>query len=81
MNPEETAINQQPELTATLAELVAHLKRPNIPADDELWTCEDVAAWLKLAPDTVARRVVTRISIRPSPTISKPWFSFPVIPR
>jgi len=65
MESEQTAISPQPELTATLVELVAHLKRPNIPADDELWTCDDVATWLKLAPDTVERRVVTRPDFPP----------------
>jgi len=61
----ETTINPQDALVATLAELVAQLKRPNVSADEELWTCEDVAEWLKLAPDTVERRVVTRPDFPP----------------
>jgi len=60
MNETETAARPQPELAATLAELVAHLKRQQAPVQDELWTSEDVAAWLKLSLVTVERRVVTR---------------------
>jgi len=78
----ETAINPQDALVSTLTELVAQLKRPAIPADEELWTCEDVAAWLKLSPDTVERRVVTRpdfpIALQPCQTgkrAARRWFA------
>jgi len=65
MNETETAARPQPELAATLAELLAHLKRQQAPVKDELWTCDDVAAWLKLASDTVERRVITRPDFPP----------------
>ncbi|WP_068390043.1 hypothetical protein [Ventosimonas gracilis] len=50
----------QEDIASVLNELVLFLKRPNIAADDELWTCEDIAAYLKLSTATVERRVVVR---------------------
>lgn len=82
-------INQLPEdqasLLAALQELVAQLKRPQVPAEDQLWTTEDIAEYLKLAVDTTERRVVTRpdfpAPLQPcdtGPRAAKRWFAIDV---
>lgn len=83
-------INQLPEdqarLLAALQDLVAQLKRPQVPIEDQLWTAEDVADYLKLATDTTERRVVTRpdfpVPLQPCPTgkrAAKRWFATEVV--
>lgn len=83
-------ITQLPEdqasLLAALQDLVAQLKRPQVPAEDQLWTAEDIADYLKLASDTTERRVVTRpdfpVPLQPCPTgkrAAKRWFAAEVI--
>ncbi|WP_395503077.1 hypothetical protein [Ectopseudomonas mendocina] len=82
-------INQLPEdqssLLAALQDLVAQLKRPQVPAEDQLWTAEDIADYLKLATDTTERRVVTRpdfpAPLQPCETgrrAAKRWFAIDV---
>lgn len=82
-------INQLPEdqasLLAALQDLVAQLKRPQVPAEDQLWTAEDIADYLKLATDTTERRVVTRpdfpAPLQPCDTgrrAAKRWFAVDV---
>jgi len=69
-------------LVAAVYELVEQLRRPQIPADDELWSNLDVANYLKLSLDTVERYVLTRPdfpdALQPCPTgkrAAKRWFS------
>lgn len=69
-------------LLAALQELVIQLKRPAVPAEDELWTSEDVAAYVKLSVDTVERRVVVRpdfpTPLQPcatGPRATRRWFA------
>lgn len=76
----------QTELVAALKALVIQLSSPRVTAADELWTTEDIAAYLKLAPDTTERRVVTRpefpAPLQPCPTgkrAAKRWFASEVI--
>ena len=77
---------QQTELIAAITQLVETLNRPPVNPDVELWTSEDIASYLKLAPYTVARRVVTRpefpAPLQPCLTGSravKRWFAADVI--
>lgn len=74
------------ELALAIRELIAVLRRPSVAPEDELWTKDDVAAYMKLAPDTVERRVVTRpdfpVPIQPCGTgknAQKRWFAGAVI--
>lgn len=74
------------ELLTALRALVAQLKADRISVTDELWTAEDVASYLKLATDTVERRVVTRpdfpAPLQPCMTgkkAAKRWFADEVI--
>jgi len=69
-----------------LDELLVHLKRPAVPAQDALWTNQDIADWLQLSLDTVERRVMTRpefpAPLQPCPTgqrAAKRWFAGEVI--
>lgn len=82
-------INQLPEdqasLLAALQDLVAQLKRPQVPAEDQLWTAEDIADYLKLSTDSTERRVVTRpdfpAPLQPcdtGPRAAKRWFAVDV---
>lgn len=73
-------------LASSIQELIRHLERPVVAAEDELWTSQDIAAYLKLATYTVERRVVVQPtfppSIQPCATgirASKRWFAFEVI--
>lgn len=84
-DPIDLAAEDQAALLATLQDLLAQLKRPQIPPDDELWTADDIAGYLKLAADTTERRVVTRpdfpAAIQPCPTgkrAAKRWFAVDV---
>lgn len=76
----------QTELLLTLKALVTHLSAPRVNRDDELWTTENIAAYLKLAVDTTERRVVTRpdfpVPLQPCLTgkrAAKRWFAVAVI--
>ena len=59
-DPTDQQTQDQATLIATLQELLLQLKRPQIPPEDELWSAEDIAFYIKLAVDTTERRVVTR---------------------
>ncbi|MBI6669855.1 hypothetical protein B1F73_04525 [Pseudomonas syringae] len=48
------------ELLVTLRAIVVELRAPRVSIDDELWTFEDIAQYLKLSQYTVERRVVVR---------------------
>ncbi len=75
----------QTELVAALKALVLQLSTPRVMPADELWTTEDIAAYLKLAADTTERRVVTRSDF-PAPLqpcltgarAAKRWFAVEV---
>lgn len=82
--PDQTT-EDQAALLATLQELLVQLRRPQIPPDDELWSADDIAIYLKLAADTTERRVVTRpdfpAPIQPCQTgrrAAKRWFAVDV---
>jgi len=73
-------------LISRLDALLLHLKRPPVAAQDALWTYQDIADWLQIAPETVARRVVTRPDFPPplqpcAPGVNagKRWFAGEVI--
>jgi hypothetical protein len=56
-----TSISENTEdLLATLRTLVTELRSPKVSIDDELWTADDIAQYLKLAQYTVERRVVVQ---------------------
>lgn len=76
----------QSELVDALRELVTKLSRPKVMPEDELWTAEDIASYIKLAADTTERRVVTRpdfpAPLQPCLTgkrATKRWFAGEVI--
>ncbi|VVN71267.1 hypothetical protein PS689_00439 [Pseudomonas fluorescens] len=46
------------DLLVTLRALVTELRAPRVSIDDELWTFDDIAQYLKLSKYTVERRVV-----------------------
>lgn len=73
-------------LISTLNELITQLKRPQVSIQDQLWTTQDIADYLKLAQYTVERRVVVQDtfpeSMQPCATgerASKRWFAGEVI--
>lgn len=73
-------------LTSSIYELLRHLQRPVVAAEDELWTSHDIAAYLKLSSCTVERRVVAQPgfprSVQPCATgvkAAKRWFAAEVI--
>lgn len=75
-----------PELLSSLQELILQLRRPAVAAEHELWTSQDIAAYLKLSPDTVERRVVAQPSfpksVQPCATgakAAKRWFATEVV--
>lgn len=77
---------EQAELITALKALVIQLSAPRVMPEDELWTAEDIAAYLKLAADTTERRVVTRpdfpAPLQPCLTgkrAAKRWFAAEVI--
>lgn len=49
-----------PALLAILRTLVTELRAPKVSIDDELWTFDDIAQYLKLSQYTVERRAVVR---------------------
>jgi hypothetical protein len=74
------------DILATLRALVIELRGPKVSIDDELWTTDDIAQYLKLAQYTVERRVVVQpgfpASFQPCATGSKAvkrWFAGEVI--
>lgn len=74
------------DLISSLHELIRQLQRPAIAAEHELWTSQDIAAYLKLSADTVERRVVVQpsfpTSVQPCATgvkAAKRWFAGEVI--
>ena len=85
-------MNEQPnqadqaELMLALRALVEQMAQPRVAPADELWTTDDIAAYLKLAADTTERRVVTRpdfpAPLQPCQTgrkAAKRWFAAEVI--
>lgn len=86
LNEAEKMPDEQAGLLAALQELVAQLKRPQVKADDQLWTSDDIADYLKLSADSTERRVVTRpdfpAPLQPCLTgkrAAKRWFAAEVI--
>ena len=76
----------QDELLQTLKALVVQLSRPKVQPQDELWTTDEIACYLKLAVDTTERRVVTRSDFpqpfQPCQTgkkAAKRWFAASVV--
>lgn len=74
------------DLLSSINELIRQLQRPAVAAEDELWTSQDIAAYLKLAVYTVERRVVVQpnfpTSVQPCATgakAAKRWFAGEVI--
>lgn len=74
------------ELISSLQELIRQLQRPAVSAEHELWTTQDIAAYLKLSAYTVERRVVIQpsfpTSVQPCATgakAAKRWFAKEVI--
>ena len=75
-----------PDLLSSLHELIRQLQRPAVAAEHELWTSQDIAAYLKLSAYTVERRVVVQpgfpSSVQPCATgakAAKRWFAGEVI--
>lgn len=74
------------DLLSSIQELIRQLQRPAVAAEDELWTAQDIAAYLKLSTYTVERRVVVQpdfpTSVQPCATgvkAAKRWFAAEVI--
>ncbi|MGO2705717.1 MAG: hypothetical protein ACTIBJ_14845 [Pseudomonas helleri] len=74
------------DLLATLRALVNELRAPKVSIDDELWTSDDIAQYLKLAQYTVERRIVVQpgfpLAFQPCATGAKAvkrWFAGEVI--
>lgn len=77
---------ESPDLLASIHELIRQLQRPAVAAEHELWTSQDIAAYLKLSAYTVERRVVVQpgfpSSVQPCATgakAAKRWFAGEVI--
>ena len=75
-----------PDLVGSIQALIRQLQRPAVAAEHELWTCQDIAAYIKLSAYTVERRVVVRpgfpASVQPCATgakAAKRWFAVEVI--
>jgi len=73
-------------LLAAIGELVEQLKQPKVPPEDSLWSPQDIADYLKLAPAVVLRSVVVRPEfpepLQPCLTgnrAAKRWFAGDVI--
>lgn len=74
------------DLIGSVHELIRQLQLPAIAPEDELWTSHDIAAYLKLSPYTVERRVVVQpgfpTSVQPCATgvkAAKRWFATEVV--
>ncbi len=48
------------DLLTAIRALVIELRAPNVSIDDQLWTFDDIAQYLKLSQYTVERRVVVK---------------------
>ncbi|WP_080228268.1 hypothetical protein [Pseudomonas syringae] len=48
------------DLLAAIRALVTELRGPNVSIDDQLWTFDEIAQYLKLSQYTVERRVVVQ---------------------
>ncbi|MBP1087041.1 hypothetical protein JOE39_005105 [Pseudomonas sp. PvP100] len=57
-----TTDSNSADLIETLRDLVSELRAPKVSIDDELWTFEEIARYLKLSQYTVERRVVVQPS-------------------
>lgn len=75
-----------PDLLTSLHELIQQLQRPAVATEHELWTSQDIAAYLKLSAYTVERRVVVQpffpSSVQPCATgvkAAKRWYAAEVI--
>ncbi|KWS20857.1 hypothetical protein AL062_02770 [Pseudomonas syringae pv. syringae] len=75
-------------LLVTLRELVIEMRAKRLSIDDELWTFDDIANYLKLSQYTVERRVVVQAgfpeALQPCATSKgskavKRWFAGEVI--
>lgn len=73
-------------LIGSIQELIRQLQHPAVAAEHELWTSQEIAAYLKLSACTVERRVVVQpdfpMSIQPCSTgakAAKRWFAAEVI--
>lgn len=74
------------DLLNSIHELIRQLQRPAVAAEYELWTSQDIAAYLKLSAYTVERRVVIQPSfpnsVQPCATgakAAKRWYAEEVI--
>lgn len=74
------------DLVSSIHDLIRQLQRPAVAAEDELWTAQDIAEYLKLSACTVERRVVVQpgfpASVQPCATgvkAAKRWFAAEVI--
>lgn len=82
----EAPMLENAALISSINELINQLKRPQVSIQDQLWTTQDIADYLKLAQYTVERRVVVQDtfpeSMQPCATgerASKRWFAGEVI--
>lgn len=73
-------------LLASIEALIKQLQRPNVAIEHELWTSQDIAAYLKLSAYTVERRVVVQPtfpgSVQPCASgakAAKRWFAGEVV--
>jgi len=74
------------DLVICIQELIHQLQRPAVASEDELWTAQDIAGYLKLSAYTVERRIVVQpgfpVSVQPCATgakAAKRWFAAEVI--
>lgn len=74
------------KLINSIQELIRQLQHPTVAAEHELWTSQDIAAYLKLSAYTVERRIVVQPdfpkSIQPCSAgvkAAKRWFAAEVI--
>lgn len=49
-----------------LSDILAELRRPRIPLEDELWDAHDLAGYFKVSPRTAAEKIAARPSF-PNP--------------
>lgn len=74
------------DLLTSIEALIKQLQRPTVATEHELWTYQDIAAYLKLSSYTVERRVVVQPtfpgSVQPCDSgakAAKRWFAGEVI--
>jgi hypothetical protein len=84
MHVEELEFNL--DLLKSIEALIQQLQRPNVAFEHELWTSQDIAAYLKLSAYTVERRIVVQPSfpgsVQPCASgakAAKRWFAGEVI--